>query len=149
MNKEIIDTLNNLIEISKDGEEGFRTAAENVTDQGLKSTLLGRAEGCKKAVLELQQHITESNNDPEQTGSVLGAMHRGWVNIKSMLTGHDEHAILVECEHGEEVAKNTYADALKLDLPDDIRSMIQHQYEGAVKNYDLVCQLKNKYAVAK
>lgn len=149
MNKEIIDTLNNLIEISKDGEEGCRTAAENSTNPDLESTLLGRAEGCKKAVLELQQHVTESNNDPEQTGSVLGAMHRGWVNIKSMLTGHDGHAILVECERGEELAKNTYADALKLDLPDDIRSMVQHQYEGVVESYDLVCQLRDKYATAK
>jgi uncharacterized protein (TIGR02284 family) len=148
MNTEIVNTLNKLIEISKDGEEGFRTAAENVADQELKSTLLERAEGCKKAVVELQNHVASSNEKPERSGDILGAVHRGWINIKSMLTTNGEHAILVECERGEEVAKNAYADALKLDLPDDIRSMIKTQYEGALKNYNLVCQLKNKYAVA-
>ena len=40
--------LNDLIKISKDGEEGFRTSAELVNDESLKKTFLEMAEVCKK-----------------------------------------------------------------------------------------------------
>ncbi|MBN8523048.1 MAG: DUF2383 domain-containing protein [Rickettsiaceae bacterium] len=60
MNTEIITTLNNLIEIAKDGKEGFGNAAKNVTDQEFKSILFKIAEGYRKAVLKLQKHLAKS-----------------------------------------------------------------------------------------
>ena len=53
-NDDTVAILNDLIEISKDGEEGFRTSAELVNVENLKKTFLERAEGCKKAVTILQ-----------------------------------------------------------------------------------------------
>ena len=37
VNEKVIATLNGLIETCKNGEEGFRTAAEGVSDQGIKT----------------------------------------------------------------------------------------------------------------
>ena len=38
------------------------------------------------------------------SGSVAGALHRGWVDVKSMVTGKDEEAVLNEAERGEDHA---------------------------------------------
>lgn len=141
--------INNLITTSRDGEKGFRIAAENVSDQNLKKILLERAEGCKRAVEVLQKYEAKLNVEPADSGSILGAIHRRWVGLKSLLTGHDDHAILLECERGEDVAEARYAQALTEDLPEDIRIIVQHQYEGLLKNRDLVRELRNKYAAIK
>src|SRR5436305_1881744 len=80
---------------------------------------------CAQAVSELQAKVRSLGGDPENRGSVSGSLHRGWVNIKSTITGMDEAAVLAECELGEDVAKTAYEDALKKDLPADVRSMIE------------------------
>jgi uncharacterized protein (TIGR02284 family) len=55
----------------------------------------------------------------------------------------DEAAVLAECERGEDVAKTAYEDALKKDLPADVRSMIEREYEGVKQHHDRVRQLRN------
>ena len=147
MSSDTATILNNLIITSKDGEEGFRIAAENVSDQNLKKILLERAEGCKKAVEILQKHVAELDAQPAESGSILGALHRRWLDLKSLITGQDDHAILVECERGEGVAEANYSEALTEDLPENIRIIVQHQYEGVLKNHDLIRDLLNKLAV--
>jgi uncharacterized protein (TIGR02284 family) len=48
----------------------------------------------------------------------------------------DEGAVLAECERGEDVARKAYEDALSKDLPADVRSMIERQYQGVRQHQD-------------
>ena len=77
--------LNDLIETSKDGENGFRSAAEDAKSAELKATFLRRAEDCAKGASELQQLVFRMGGKPEQGGSVAGAMHRGWMDLKASI----------------------------------------------------------------
>lgn len=149
MNMDTAAILNDLIKVSKDGEQGFQAAAKDTSNHDLKSIFLARAEGCSRAVQELQQHVANMNVEPENSGSLLGALHRGWMDVKSAITGRDDHAILEECERGEDVAKATYTKALNKDLPENIRLMVQKQYDGVIKNHDLIRDLRDQYAVKK
>ena len=55
-------------------------------------------------------------------------MHRGWLDIKSVVTGKDDHAIIAEAERGEDVAKAVYENALKeSSLDTSARSIVQQQ----------------------
>ena len=141
----VTSVLNDLIETSKDGEKGFRTSAEDTPNGELKSIFVARAQDCAKAAADLQQLVTRLGGNPESGGSVAGAVHRGWVNLKSSVTGRDDLAILEECERGEDVAKARYKKALEADLPDDIRGIVQLQYNGVVKNHDQVRNLRDRY----
>jgi uncharacterized protein (TIGR02284 family) len=140
---DVIATLNDLIETSKDGEEGFRTGADAVKNAQLKQVFEHAAGRCAQAAVELQAKVRTLGGDPERRGSVSGSLHRGWVNIKSTITGMDEAAVLAECERGEDVAKSAYENALKKDLPADVRSMVERQYEGVRQHHDRVRQLRN------
>ena len=84
--------LNDLIETSKDGENGFRSAAEDAKSAELKATFLRRAEDCAKGASELQQLVARMGGKPEQGGSVAGAMHRGWMDLKAKVTHRDDLA---------------------------------------------------------
>ncbi|RYE06441.1 MAG: PA2169 family four-helix-bundle protein [Rickettsiaceae bacterium] len=146
---DVVKILNNLIKTSRDGEEGFRSAAEHATDQELKNILLERAKGCNHAVIELQKHVLNYDNNAEnieQDGTVLGAMHRGWLNFKSMIAGNSDQAILTECMRGETVAKEEYELALKQELPEGIHTLLQHQYDGLMENYNLIDSLLAKFS---
>ena len=144
-----ISILNDLIETSKDGEKGFRTSAEDTRNGELKSVFVARAQDCAKAAADLQQLVTRLGGNPESGGTVAGAVHRGWVNLKSSVTDRSDLAILEECERCEDVAKARYKKALEADLPDDIRDIIQHQYDGAVRNHDQVRDLRDLYRSTK
>ena len=94
--KETISVLNDLIETSKDGEKGFRECAEDLKRADLKTTMMQRSQDCASAAAELQQLVRSLGGDPETSSSVAGDLHRRWVDLKSMVTGKDDEAILNE-----------------------------------------------------
>src|SRR5262245_24778186 len=129
MNDKAVKVLNDLLEISKDGEEGFERAAAEVEDASVKTTLVQCAASCRSGAQQLATEVRRLGGDPDKRGTVAGAMHRGWVAAKGAVTGHDTKAVLNECERGEDYAKGRYKKALEVDeLPSDVRSLIQHQY---------------------
>ena len=141
--KEVISTLNDLIETSQDGEAGFRTCAEDIKRPELKSLFTERAAQCAQAAQELQAIVIRLGGDPEDSTSVSGDLHRRWVDLKSAVTGKDDEAILNECERGEDVAKKSYHKALEKALPEDIRQVVQRQYDGVLRNHDQVKMLRD------
>ena len=76
MNKEAISVLNDLIETSKDGQEGFKTCAEDIKHPELKSLFMQRSADCATAASELQAQVRSLGGDPETSTSVSGDMHR-------------------------------------------------------------------------
>lgn len=147
-NDEIISTLNDLIETCKDGEEGFRTCADDIGEPTLKAFFNNRAQGCASAATELQELVRFYGGDPERGSSLGGAIHRRWVDVKSAIMGHDDKAVLKECERGEDVAVNSYRRALEKNLPVDVRAVVERQYQGVLNNHDQVRSLRDQYRSA-
>jgi uncharacterized protein (TIGR02284 family) len=141
-NKEVIGTLNRLIATCKDGEKGFRACADDMEDSYLKSAFLARADECEEAARELQQLVRSAGGKSEKSSSMSGALHRRWVDMKAMVTGKDTVAILRECERGEKVALSTYQSALKRNLPENVRAVVEKQTKGVQHNYDRVLHLR-------
>ena len=141
-NEEVISTLNNLIETSRDGQNGFQTAAEGVKNPDLKSLFYAYSQERARFVGELQDEVRRLGGDPETSGSVAATLHRGWIDIKSAVTGGDEGSIISECERGEDSALKNYDAALEVDLPANIRSIIERQYVQVKDAHDHVRSLE-------
>jgi uncharacterized protein (TIGR02284 family) len=133
-----------LIETLKDGQEGFRNAAENVKTPDFKALFLEFSAQRQQYVSELQALVRNLGEDTEKTGSVAAALHRGWIDLKAALTSGDEHAILAECERGEDSAVAEYREALERDdLTENVRGVIQRQSEGVKAAHDRVRDLRD------
>lgn len=145
---DVVSTLNDLIETSRDGEKGFRACAEHAKAADLKAFFLEGAQRCQKAVGELQQFVTQYGGSPDTSGTVAGAVHRGWVSLKSALSSSDDAAVLEECERGEDHAVEVYRAALAKDLPPEIRSVVERMHQGAKHNHDRVRALRDQYRAA-
>lgn len=140
------DTLNLLIRTSRDGEAGFRACAEHLQSPELRELMLSRAEDCARAVEELKPLVTRSGGEPIEGTSAPGDAHRVWVVAKASLTGNDDHAVLNECERGEDIALADYRRAMKQDLPDEARQVVEHQLRGVQQNHDQIKALRDAIA---
>ena len=69
-NTQAISTLNSLIETLKDGEEGFRTAAEGLTNPQARAVFQQYARERAQMVQELQAEVRALGGDPEKAGSI-------------------------------------------------------------------------------
>jgi len=143
-NDEVISTLNNLIETCRDGQNGFQTAADGIKNSELKELFYGYAQQRAKFVGELQDQVRHLGGDPENTGSVAATLHRGWINIKSTITGEDEGAIVAECERGEDSAVSNYRDALNADTPANVRQVIERQFSSVKEAHDRIRSLEKQ-----
>jgi len=147
-NADVISTLNNLIATCKDGQNGFQEAAEGVERSDLKSLFYECSQQRSQFAGELQPLVRELGGDPENAGSVSAAIHRGWIDIKSIVTGKDETAILNECEGGEDVAVNAYKKALEETLPANVNSTVQNQYNTVKATHDKIRDLRDSARAA-
>jgi uncharacterized protein (TIGR02284 family) len=148
-NEKAISALNELIETAKDGQKGFSEAANEVKDAELKTLFNQYAMERQQFVDDLQSQVIALGGKPETSGSVAGAAHRGWIDIKGAVTGKDDHAILEECERGEDIAKDAYKQAVDSnDLPGTILPMVQRQYEKVQQAHDRVRDLRDGVRIA-
>ena len=147
-NDEVISTLNNLVETCKDGQNGFRTAAEGVKNSELIALFNTYSQQRGQFASELQNEVRTLGGDPEKTGSTAAALHRGWINIKSTVTGEDEGAVISECERGEDSAVKAYEEALKEDLPANVRAIVETQFARVKEAHDRIRSLEKAKAQA-
>jgi uncharacterized protein (TIGR02284 family) len=146
--KDYISWLNDLIQTSKDAEQGFRDAAGAIQSPDLRALFNEYASQRTQFASELQTEVSRLGGDPQKSGSVSGSFHRGWMNLKSAITGKDDHAILAEVERGEDAAVKNYQEALAQDLPDDIRSIVEKQYRQILDAHNRVRSLRDSIAIA-
>jgi uncharacterized protein (TIGR02284 family) len=123
----VISTLNGLIETLKDGEQGFKTAAEGLQDPEVKTLFQQYSRQRSDMARQLQSEVRRLGGDPEKSGSVAGAAHRGWINIKSVVTGKDDGRIIAEAERGEDSAKKMYEEALLEPLDPVTLALVREQ----------------------
>lgn len=142
--KEIISTVNSLIETLKDGQEGFRQAADAVEDSELKSLFSEYSIERSRFAGELQDQLRQlGDSEPEDSSSVAGSLHRAWINLKSAVTSGDDHAILAECERGEDSAVSEYKKAMSADLSSPLREAVSRQYDKVKVAHDRVRNLRD------
>jgi uncharacterized protein (TIGR02284 family) len=142
--KEAISTINNLIETLKDGEKGFKEAAESVKDPQLKSLFQEYSQQRHRFADELQSQAKSLGEfKPENSSSTAGAMHRAWINLKSAVTSGDDKAILSECERGEDSAVHEYEEAMNDGLTGQVREVVARQFSEIKNAHDRVRNLRD------
>ncbi len=142
-NEDTVSVINNLIEVSKDGEAGFLKSAQDVTNEQLTSFFLRRSDEVKQSVLELQNLVRELGGEPADSTSIAGYLHRRWVDLKTAIVDNNELAVLNEVERGEDVALEAYRSALEKDLPTKAMLIVMRQLTGAQRNHDVVKEMRD------
>jgi uncharacterized protein (TIGR02284 family) len=142
-NTETTQTLNELIEICKDGENGFKQAAEKAKDASLKSLFLKYSTQRAGYAQELQSAVSLLGDKPETTEHVAAKLHRGWMGLKQALTSNEDKALIDECEAGEDAAMKAYKQALEKSMAGNIETLIRKQFAGVSEAHGVMRDLKH------
>ena len=131
-------TLNHLIETCRDGERGFRYAANHVRDPTVKDLFLAVADEREQFAGELIPYAQRLGGHEEGEGSFAASLHRSWMGIRDAISRHDQTAIISEAERGVRAAVNAYEDAINGMLPPEARDVIERQFEAVRRSHSRV-----------
>lgn len=141
---EVADTLEHLAQTAEDGAKGFAQAAEHVDDARIATVFRELGAEREKFAEELRAFVsTRYQEYVSETGSVKGAVHRGWIAVKDALTGNDAHAVVAAAEEGEDYALEQYNEAIEKPLPNDIAAMVRRQRDAVKTAHDRVRNLQD------
>jgi uncharacterized protein (TIGR02284 family) len=137
----VISTLNRLIELNRDDQKGYQEAAEKIQSAQIKTFCFEQSRSRARFVGELQPLVLSLGDEPENTGTVAGALHRGWMDLKSALGGGDQ-AILAATETSEHQSSNEYKEALAKNLPANVRELVERQFHSVQQAHKWVQSLR-------
>jgi uncharacterized protein (TIGR02284 family) len=143
-----IDILNSLIQINNDRIEGYETASKEADETDLKTLFSHFTETSLKCKAELVAEVKRLGGKPTEGTTTSGKFYRVWMDIKSAITGSDRKAIVNSCEYGEDVAVQTYNDALSHseDLTPEQLMMIKEQHSAIKTDHDKIKNLRDLMA---
>ena len=144
----VVNVLENLIETCKDGEKGYKDAAEHVKRSDLKSYFNEQSMERGRFAQELQAQLAKVGKPEKKvSGSASAAMHRAWIDTKVALGGGD-HTVLESVEKGEDNAKETYQKALAGALPAGTDEIVRRQAASVQRAHDKVRMLRDSAKAA-
>ena len=143
-----VEVLNDLIQINNDRADGFDKASKDLSDENidLKATFDKLSSDSRDNVTELAGLVGRNNEDPDTGNTILGTLHRAWIDIKASFGGDDRHSILAECERGEDAIKKAYKDALQEnELGENVRTVLLKQQDGINISHDAIKALRDAH----
>lgn len=143
-NSHDISILNDLIATTIDSADGYSEAAKDAGTSRFAALFTSRASERRGVTSDLQRAVTNLGGTPEDDGTILAGAHRVFVNLKSMVTGQDEKALINEVEAGEDHIKAKYEDALRdRDLSPSTRAVIEQAYVSVKTGHDEMRDIKH------
>lgn len=142
--------LNALIRAGRAAERGYLAAADLVSEPELVELFSEKALQRGKFVRDLEERVRTLRSAPDKAeGGLAAEAHRAWMGFATKTTTAECHAILAECERGEDLSVAAYRDALgRRDLDNQTRALVQEQYEQVQAAHDRVKQLRDSAAYA-
>ena len=131
--EKISNQLNDLLSKTYDAEKGYKLAAEKVEMNSVKKFLTDKVLQRSSFSHELKNEIMKYGELPENESSMAGAIHRGWIDLKTALKSNKTEEILEEVERGEKASLDSYNKILEdreIVLPSSTRDLLKKQRDA-------------------
>lgn len=143
--KATIETLNDLVQINNDRIAGYENAVkETEGDNELIAIFNNKIMESQQFKSTLTGEISVLGSDADNDTSISGKLHRTWLDVKAVFSGHSDKSILEECEFGEDAIKKAYQSALNEEhLPAYIRDILNDQQAILQQSHDEIKALRD------
>jgi uncharacterized protein (TIGR02284 family) len=147
-NETITRAFTDILNLNRTSVKGYQEAAEEVKNPTLKSKLSEYSQQRAGFVADLEGYAKQYGIDAKEETTIesvatdaAAAVHRGWINIKSVITGQDDSSVL---EAGEATALKAYETALSAqDIPAGAKTVFQQQHDAILQAKNWLTQNKN------
>lgn len=114
--------LNELIEITRDGQHFYRHALEHVSDADLQHLFRDLAQSKTHIIQALSVKVAANHEQPSPDGTAIGRMREMYADAKARL-GHADAVYIEQLDRAEERMLEAFEDALKTAEP-DVRALL-------------------------
>ena len=140
--------LDDLITTTIDSINGFEESAENAPDGRFAAFFRDMARDRREVVSQLQAQSRSLGGSPTEQGSMAGALHRRWEDLRAALGGGDK-AVIQEVERGEDYLKEEYERALAdTNISAETRAVISRCFESVRRGHDSASMMKKELEAA-
>jgi uncharacterized protein (TIGR02284 family) len=133
--------LRNLSAHCQDSTLGYRRAAEDTSDEYFAGEFEELSDERQRMTDELVDCLRRVDEPTTATDTAVGRVHRLWMDFVSIVSRGDRQQILREVLRGESALEQAYDDALRTDLPDDIREIVKRQHRSVKRTRNRFRQL--------
>lgn len=132
-NDKVVGLLNDLLTKNYDAERGYKEAAENIENLGLKTYFENQSNNRYDFGHQIKPLIAKYGGEPDKGTSLIGDLHRTWIAIRDAFSDGDQN-IYEECIRGEESFSAEYGEMLADEnLPEDVRELVRNQKDSVDK----------------
>lgn len=133
------EELDDAVRALQDGVRGYMTAADEVSNSIFAANLRTLAKSRETVLDQLIGVAADETREISEAdgGTITGALHRGWMRVKSVVAG--DEAIIEAAKTGESEALNRIEKALESGLDPSIEEAIRRamlDIESALKQLD-------------
>ncbi len=129
-----VGTIEKLIETCKDGENGYREAAEHVKSPALKQFLEEQSATRGRFAQELKDELSRISV-AHSLGSTAGAVHRTLIGLQALIGGGDR-ALMNSVRQGERSAMEAYEAAVAAAMPKQFETIVRRQAASIRQAYE-------------
>lgn len=144
LHNEHVSSLQSLLQKNYDAEKSFKKTMEKADSPLLKDFLQRQAAQHSRFATEITDEIRNLNEQPKESGTLGGDIHRGWINLRTAFSGNKDETVLAECIRGEKASATEYEDQLKKhSFPPRISDVLRRQSSEIHQTLDEVKTLKD------
>lgn len=148
-NKEVAETLNDLISINNDRIEGYEKAIKELEEHPSDNTramFLERIEESRVLGNELSAAVLRLGGKPDDDTTASGKLYRAWMGLKTSFTGGSVKSVFELCEFGEDAALKAYDEALEesAEWPADLQETITRQRQIIKDSHDTIKRYRDE-----
>jgi uncharacterized protein (TIGR02284 family) len=128
-----IVALNHLLGRNRDAQKGYVEVSNNISNPDFSKWLVDHTSQRERVAEELEVEINKLGGEPVEGGTLQGALHRVWIDLKSYWTDNDVQTLLEEAERGETRAVEDYEHVLEYYKMPESTAMVLVRHRDRIK----------------
>ncbi len=134
--KQILEHLNDLCQTDIDAVATYDQAIQNTSDPNVRNHLEKFKQDHERHVTELSNHIKKhGGHPPSQKTGFTGFFKQGFTAIRAAI---GNEGALQAMRSNEKTTNEAYAKATEWEVPDDIKQLIEKNYEDEQRHLEYI-----------
>lgn len=135
------EQLNELIEITRDGQRFYQHAHDEVKDVRLQVLFRDMSQSKSELIRALSVKVAANQDTPASGGTFVGKLRQVYADTKASLVSDTEATYVAQLEEAEDRILHAFEDALESAAP-DVQALLTAEMPKVRANHDRMRTLK-------
>lgn len=139
-------TLNELIEVTRDGQRFYEEASDQIGDETLRTLFLRLVESRRELIDELSTHVAWLGESPAAGGTIGGTLRTLYGELRAGVATDRSAAFVAQLEKAEDRLMHAFEHALEHDGDRSVRAILSRHFPKVRAMHDEMRNLKQNLA---